>query len=66
MLCQQQSRENLVDPMKSLRAVKECGYATLVDILLKFDAIGDWLVVGCFTAHQLLRSLGPGFDMDAV
>ena len=36
-------------------------------LLMEFmDNLVSWLVVGCFTAHQLLRSLGPGFDVDAV
>ena len=40
VLCQQQTREGLVDPSKSFPGDTEDRYQTLVDSLLKFDAIG--------------------------
>ena len=54
MLCQQQTREALVDPIKSLRCDPDAGYRYFAHVLPKFEGLGE------LPPHLLMSPIDQG------
>lgn len=60
VLCQQQTRECLVDPSNSLRKGNDIGYESLANILPEFHKLGE------LPRHLVLSSIDNGCELTAA